>query len=31
LRRGVRWIQNDAVNLTATLCGAIVAGALVAQ
>jgi uncharacterized protein (TIGR00297 family) len=28
-RRGVRWIQNDAVNLTATLCGAIVAAALV--
>lgn len=31
IRRGVRWIQNDAVNLTATLCGAIVAGALVAR
>jgi uncharacterized protein (TIGR00297 family) len=29
MRRGVRWIQNDAVNLTATLCGAIVAAALV--
>ena len=31
LRRGVRWIQNDAVNLMATLCGASVAAALVAQ
>jgi uncharacterized protein (TIGR00297 family) len=29
LRRGVRWIQNDAVNLMATLCGAIVSAALV--
>jgi uncharacterized protein (TIGR00297 family) len=29
MRRGVRWIQNDAVNLTATLGGAIVAAALV--
>jgi len=29
MRRGVRWIQNDAVNLAATLCGAIVAAALV--
>lgn len=28
-RRGVRWIQNDAVNLMATLCGAIVGAALV--
>jgi len=28
LRRGVRWIQNDAVNLMATLGGAIVAAAL---
>jgi uncharacterized protein (TIGR00297 family) len=25
LRGGVRWIQNDAVNVTATLCGALVA------
>jgi uncharacterized protein (TIGR00297 family) len=25
LRRGVRWIDNDAVNFAATLCGAIVA------
>lgn len=31
MRRGVRWLQNDAVNLTATLCGAIVAAALVAR
>jgi uncharacterized protein (TIGR00297 family) len=31
LRRGVRWIQNDAVNLMATLCGAIVAATLVVQ
>jgi uncharacterized protein (TIGR00297 family) len=31
MRRGVRWIQNDAVNLTATLSGAIVAAALVAR
>jgi uncharacterized protein (TIGR00297 family) len=29
MRRGVRWIQNDAVNLTATLGGAIVAAVLV--
>lgn len=27
-RRGVSWIQNDAVNLLATLCGALVAGIL---
>jgi len=27
LRRGVRWIENDAVNFAATLCGAIVASA----
>jgi uncharacterized protein (TIGR00297 family) len=26
LRRGVWWMQNDAVNLAATLCGALVAG-----
>jgi uncharacterized protein (TIGR00297 family) len=25
LRRGIRWIENDAVNFAATLCGAIVA------
>ena len=25
LRRGVHWMENDAVNLAATLCGAIVA------
>jgi uncharacterized protein (TIGR00297 family) len=25
LRRGVNWMENDAVNLAATLCGAIVA------
>ncbi len=25
MRRGVRWMQNDVVNLTATLCGALVA------
>jgi uncharacterized protein (TIGR00297 family) len=31
LRRGVRWIQNDAVNLMATLFGAVVAAALVAR
>jgi uncharacterized membrane protein len=31
MRRGVRWIQNDAVNLMATLCGAIVAAALVVR
>ncbi len=31
LRRGVRWIQNDAVNLMATLCGALVATALVVR
>jgi uncharacterized protein (TIGR00297 family) len=31
LRRGVRWIQNDAVNLAATLCGAVVAAALVVR
>jgi uncharacterized protein (TIGR00297 family) len=31
MRRGVRWIQNDAVNLTATLCGALVAAALVVR
>jgi uncharacterized protein (TIGR00297 family) len=31
MRRGVRWIQNDAVNFTATLCGAIVAAVLVAR
>lgn len=29
MRRGVRWIQNDAVNVTATICGALVAGLLV--
>jgi uncharacterized protein (TIGR00297 family) len=29
VRRGVRWIQNDAVNLMATVCGALVAAALV--
>jgi len=27
LRRGVRWIENDAVNFAATFCGAIVAAA----
>ncbi len=26
LRRGVSWIENDAVNFAATLCGALVAG-----
>jgi uncharacterized protein (TIGR00297 family) len=31
LRRGVRWIQNDAVNLMATLCGALAAAALVVR
>ena len=31
MQRGVRWIQNDVVNLAATLCGAIVAAALVAR
>jgi uncharacterized protein (TIGR00297 family) len=28
MRGGVRWIQNDAVNVTATLCGALVAASL---
>lgn len=28
LRRGVRWLENDAVNLAATVCGALVAGAV---
>ena len=28
LRRGVAWIENDAVNLAATICGALVAAAL---
>jgi uncharacterized protein (TIGR00297 family) len=31
LRLGVRWIQNDAVNLMATLCGGLVAAALVVR
>jgi uncharacterized membrane protein len=26
LARGWRWLDNDAVNLAATLCGAAVAG-----
>lgn len=30
LRRGIGWIENDAVNSMATLCGALVAGALCA-
>jgi uncharacterized membrane protein len=25
LRRGASWLENDAVNFAATLCGAIVA------
>ncbi len=29
LRRGFAWMQNDAVNFTATLCGALVAAAAV--
>ena len=29
MRRGVRWIKNDVVNLMATLCGAIVAALVV--
>jgi uncharacterized membrane protein len=29
LRRGLGWLENDAVNLGATLCGAAVAAALV--
>jgi uncharacterized protein (TIGR00297 family) len=29
MRRGVAWIQNDTVNLMATLCGALVAALLV--
>jgi len=29
LRRGVNWIENDAVNFAATLCGAVVAAAIV--
>lgn len=28
LRRGAAWIENDAVNLAATVCGALVAGAI---
>jgi uncharacterized protein (TIGR00297 family) len=28
LRRGVAWLENDAVNLAATVCGAVVAGLL---
>jgi uncharacterized protein (TIGR00297 family) len=28
LRRGFAWMQNDAVNFAATLCGALVAGSL---
>jgi uncharacterized protein (TIGR00297 family) len=31
LRRGVSWIENDAVNFTATLCGAVVAFAVAAS
>jgi uncharacterized protein (TIGR00297 family) len=31
LRRGFRWIENDAVNFTATLCGAAVAFAVAAS
>jgi uncharacterized protein (TIGR00297 family) len=27
-RRGIAWLQNDGVNVTATLCGALVAAAL---
>jgi uncharacterized protein (TIGR00297 family) len=30
LRRGVAWLQNDAVNFAATACGAVVAGLLAA-
>jgi uncharacterized protein (TIGR00297 family) len=28
LRRGIAWIENDAVNFAATLCGAVVAAAI---
>jgi uncharacterized protein (TIGR00297 family) len=31
LRRGAAWIENDAINVAATVCGALVAGLLAAR